>query len=131
MAVFLGIATVANLFLGNMAAGQAAEQGVVDWAGGGSTASVNLTVTQALQHDGYAGSAATTSLTSNGTSKSVTVAVPVTLWNTGRLGMITASRTLTSSPGVSSGSSAGGAPPPHQGGGGGGGGYIYHHFPMW
>lgn len=131
IAVFLGIATVARLFLGNMAVSQAAELGVQAWSQGGSAASVDGVVNATLVQEGYHAQAAT-QLISTGTLRRVSVSVPVNLWNTGQVATVSASRTMVSAPaagstgggGVSNGGSGGS-------GNGNGGGYIYRHFPMW
>jgi len=126
--VFLGLATVVSLFMGNMAVSQAAELGAVAWSNGQNSADVDGVVNQTLSSEGYTGSP-TTSLASDGDIKTVTVTIPMHLFNLGRAGSVSASRSVTSiaappttSPTTSS---------PSGGGGSGGGGYIYHHFPMW
>ena len=123
IAVFLGLATVASLFLGKMAVSQAAEAGAQALASGQNQTAVARVVSNTLHQEGYQGTGFNTKETINGASDSVTVSLPYTLWNTGAATTLRAARTLTTVSG--SGSSSGSS------GGGGGGGIIYHHFPMW
>ncbi|WP_338055148.1 TadE/TadG family type IV pilus assembly protein [Sulfobacillus harzensis] len=128
-AVFLGMVTVASLFLGNVAVSQAAEQGVRAWAGGASTASVTETVAAALRQEGISATPVT-QFANQGSAKSVTVTVPFKLLNTGTIGSVSASRTITSAASAPVGSGPSG-PVGGGGGGQGGGGVVYHHFPRW
>lgn len=125
MAVFLGLATVGRLFLEHVAVGQAAQQGLQTWAAGQSTAAAETAVNQTLADQGLTG--ATVTASQSGSVRTLTVAVPVTLWNSRNPATITASRTFATLP------SGTPAPKPvtHGGGGGGGGTAGYHHFPMW
>ncbi len=120
--VFLGVSTVASLFMGNMAASQAAEQGVVAWASGGSPSVVASVVSQTLVQEGYHVTPVTRLSSTDGV-KSVSVLIPLNLWDSGRVATVAASRSVSTGAGV--------APVPSGGGGSGGGGYVYHHFPMW
>ncbi|PSR20423.1 MAG: hypothetical protein C7B45_14940 [Sulfobacillus acidophilus] len=124
-AIFLGLATLVNLFLGHVAVTQAAEQGVQALAAGDNAQQVSQIVATALDQEGYQGNP-TTSIVVDGNSQSVTVKVPYMLWNTGATTTIAASQTLTTLPSTQSAGSA-----TSSGGGGGNGGVVYHHFPMW
>lgn len=139
VAVFLGFATVASLFLGNMAVSQAAQNGVQALASGQSAAEVAQVVSETLQQEGYHGVPTTTTITS-GNRQTVDVSLPYTLWNTGSSTSISAERTLTTlsnsnqkvsqSAGGGGGSGGTTVSPVSTGGGGGNGGTVYHHFPM-
>ena len=124
MAVFLGMATVGRLFLEHVAVGQAAEQGIQAWASGQTSGEAVAAVDQTLSRQGVAG--ATVTASQNGHVRTLTVAVPVTLWNTGKAAAVTASRTFVT---LSSAQNPSPVSPP--GGGGSGGPPVYHHFPMW
>lgn len=125
MSVFLGLATVGRLFVAHVAVGEAAQQGIQAWETGQSSAAAEARVAQTLAGQGLTGASVTASQT--GTVRTLTVAVPVTLWNNGKAATLTASRTFATLP---SGTQSP-QPVPHGGGGGAGGTAGYHHFPMW
>lgn len=129
--MFLGLATVAGMFFGQMDISQAAETGVQALAAGQNTATVDSLVAATLAREGYQGAAPTTSAMVQGSTSTVTVSVPFTLWNTGAATQLTAARSLAAPP--SPAAPSGGTPVTSSGSGGGGGGgrYVYHHFPMW
>lgn len=131
--VFLGLATVASLFMGNVAVSQAAEQGVLAWSTGDSTSAVGQVVNTALAQQGYRGTAPTTTFVASGNMKTLTVSVPMKVLNLGTLSTVSSSRSITTVAPQSVSPSP--APAPTSGGGGGshqgGGGTVYHHFPMW
>ncbi len=122
--VFLGLVTVASLVMGNMAVSQAAQDGVTAWASGDSISSVEATVADVLQQEGVQANPVTT-LVSHGGQKSVTVSIPMKILNTGTVGTVSASRTITALASPSSGGTVTG------GTGRGQGGVVYHHFPRW
>ncbi|MDA8195093.1 MAG: hypothetical protein M0Z53_14040 [Thermaerobacter sp.] len=119
----VGLITVLSLVMENYAVGQAANNGVLQWANGAPTTTATATVQRTMAADGYP-FPVTTQFSQSGTIATVSVTAPIFLLASEKIGHIVVQRTVAS---VLPFTGTGGA----TSGGGGGTIVVLHHFPMW
>lgn len=120
-----GVSMILALVMEDLATGQAASNGALQWANGSTTTTAATVVKQTMVADGYS-MPVTSQFSQSGSLDTVAVTAPIYLLAFSRVGHIAVRRTVEVLP-----SSSGASTPVSGSGGGGGTVIVLHHFPMW